>query len=110
MTLYLNLTASIQYFRGVLYCEMPNAPGERRPTGTEPGMGTEPTLWAVRSTGLLGLGGRIASPAPMLLVTAAQAVHVSQRSRAQAWWAAHCPSQAALGLPRGISQPRREKR
>src|SRR5262249_47738252 len=32
----------------------PNAPGERRPTGTEPRMSTEPTLWAVRSTGLLG--------------------------------------------------------
>ena len=24
MTLYLNLTAPIQYFRGVLYCETPN--------------------------------------------------------------------------------------
>ena len=34
----------------------PNAPGERRPTGTEPRMKTEPTLWAVRSTGLLGAG------------------------------------------------------
>jgi hypothetical protein len=25
-----------------------NTPGERRPTGTEPRMHTEPTLWAVR--------------------------------------------------------------
>src|SRR5262245_49164604 len=33
-----------------------NAPGERRPTGTELRMGTEPALWAVRSTGLLGAG------------------------------------------------------
>jgi hypothetical protein len=32
----------------------PNAPGERRPTGTEPRKETEPTLWAVRSTGLFG--------------------------------------------------------
>jgi hypothetical protein len=31
-----------------------NAPGERRPTGTEPRMSTEPALWAVRSTGWLG--------------------------------------------------------
>jgi hypothetical protein len=31
----------------------PNAPGERRPTGTESRMETEPALWAVRSTGLL---------------------------------------------------------
>ena len=33
----------------------PNAPGERRPTGTEPRVSTEPALWAVRSTGFLGL-------------------------------------------------------
>src|SRR6267143_776407 len=32
----------------------PNAPGERRPTGTEPRKETEPTLWAVRSTGWFG--------------------------------------------------------
>ena len=31
----------------------PNAPAERRPTGTEPRMGTEPALWAVRSSGWL---------------------------------------------------------
>src|SRR5881628_108298 len=31
-----------------------NAPGERRPTGTEPRRKTEPALWAVRSTGWLG--------------------------------------------------------
>jgi hypothetical protein len=31
-----------------------NAPGERRPTGTERRMSTEPALWAVRSTGWLG--------------------------------------------------------
>jgi Acetyl-coenzyme A synthetase N-terminus len=30
-----------------------NTPGERRPTGTEPGMDVEPVLWAVRSTGSL---------------------------------------------------------
>src|SRR5712691_9839880 len=34
----------------------PNAPGERRPTGTEPRIRTEPALWAVRSTGLFGPG------------------------------------------------------
>jgi hypothetical protein len=27
------------------------APGERRPTGMEPGAETKPALWAVRSTG-----------------------------------------------------------
>jgi hypothetical protein len=32
----------------------PNAPGERQPTGTDPRAGKKPTLWAVRSTGLLG--------------------------------------------------------
>jgi hypothetical protein len=30
-----------------------HAPGERRPTGTEPHISTEPALWAVRSTGLI---------------------------------------------------------
>src|SRR2546421_11941095 len=34
-------------------CES-NAPVERRPTGKEPRIGTEPALWAVRSTGLFG--------------------------------------------------------
>jgi hypothetical protein len=33
-----------------------NAPGERRPTVTAPRMSTEPALWAVRSTGWLGMG------------------------------------------------------
>ena len=40
----------------------PNAPGERRPTGTEPRMSTEPALWAVRSTGWLGVAGRLRVP------------------------------------------------
>ncbi len=33
-----------------------NAPVERRPTGREPRMSTEPALWAVRSTERLGVG------------------------------------------------------
>ena len=40
----------------------PNAPGERRPTGMEPRMSAEPTLWAVRSTAFVrGFGGCAAS-------------------------------------------------
>src|SRR6266850_455194 len=34
-------------------CTAHTPAGERRPTGTEPGAGTEPALWAVRSTGWL---------------------------------------------------------
>ena len=33
-----------------------NAPGELRPTGTEPGTAKKPALWAVSSSGLLGAG------------------------------------------------------
>ena len=32
----------------------PNASGELRPTGTEPGTTKKPALWAVSSTGMLG--------------------------------------------------------
>jgi hypothetical protein len=45
----------------------PNAPGERRPTSTEPRKGTEPTLWAVRSTGLFGWARPCASLADHLV-------------------------------------------
>src|SRR5262249_14399476 len=39
----------------------PGGQGARRPTGTEPRMGTGPTLWAVRSSGLSGWAGPCAS-------------------------------------------------
>src|SRR5215510_14428388 len=38
-------------------CLQPNAPGERRPTGTDWRMGKKLPLWAVRSTGLFGHDG-----------------------------------------------------
>ena len=41
----------------VLLSSLANAAGERRPTGTERRMSTEPALWAVRSTGWLGADG-----------------------------------------------------
>lgn len=40
----------------------PNASGELRPTGTEPGTVTQPALWAVSSTGLLGSWSYIQGP------------------------------------------------
>src|SRR5215813_12915433 len=40
----------------------PGGQGARRPTGTEPRIKTEPALWAVSSTGMLGRGWRALRP------------------------------------------------
>ena len=57
-----SLLTSMTYLSGFSPTALaPNAPGERRPTGTEPRMNTEPTLWAVRSTGWLDAGSAGAS-------------------------------------------------
>jgi hypothetical protein len=78
--------------------EAPNTPGERRPTGTELRVGTEPALWAVRSTGLFGQGYGTARPAPSLLVCG-----VFARTARKAWRRHRCLEAIAPHQP--VSAP-----